>query len=131
MSESTHHAFLVDRIVSWILEAHNCDGLSILVDSLPVPRHRRPYRIHGFTPDVHACTTPASIILIGEAKSFADVFSDRTERQLTAFIDYLRTYDNSQLIVATPFAAAGAARSIVRRIQRRLGTAVQTHFLSA
>jgi hypothetical protein len=131
MSESTHHAFLVERIVEWIVEAHNRDGLSLLVDALQMPRHKRPYRIGGFTPDVHACTTPPSIVVVGEAKSFDDMFSPRTERQLTAFIEYLSAHESSVLIVASPLACRGAARSIVRRIQRRLGTAVQTHFLSA
>lgn len=119
MGESAQHTALVTRIVTWIIDEHgNNGGLSILVDAGDVPPGRRPSRIGGYTPDVLARTVPSSFVILGEAKSFSNFFEPHTGKQLSAFLEYLRMQERPMLIVATPLAAAGAARSLVRRVQR-------------
>jgi len=131
MGESAQHFRLVELIVQRIQAEHAANsGLSILVDSGPVASQRRPGRIGGYTPDVYARTVPSSFVVIGEAKSFGDLYQNHTALQLSAFLAHLRLEAHPLLIVATPLAAVGAARSLVRRIQRAQGaTQVPAVFL--
>ena len=131
MGESEHHAALVERIVDHVRKCHGENlGLSVLVDSRTVTPQRRPGRIGGFTPDVLVRTVPASFVIIGEAKTFTDFFATRTANQLAAFISFLKMHERPQLVVATPLAASGAARTLVRRLKNKLGaTHVAVEFL--
>src|SRR5262245_31176176 len=131
MGESEHHAELVERIANHIRRRYQGNsGLSILVDARAVPPERRPARIGGFTPDVVARTVPASFVIIGEAKSFSDFFTLRSANQLAAFISYLRVQEHPCLVIATPLAASGAARTLVRRLKAQLDASnVRTEFL--
>ena len=132
MGESTQHAMLVTEIVKWITTKHGeHNALSILVDSNTVPPDRRPRQIGGFTPDVTARTLPSSFVIIGEAKSFADFFVPHTAKQLTVFLEYLQYQECPTLVMATPLAATAAARSLVRRLQQKLGTRIPAVFLVA
>lgn len=119
MAESSHHAELVLRIVQWVYaERSDKDGLSVLADTASFPRDRCPRPIGGFVPDVHACTSPSSLVILGEAKTFADTFVSHTASQVRAYLEYLALQPDPIFVMATPFAAAGAARSLVRRLQR-------------
>jgi hypothetical protein len=131
MGESAHHVELVTRIVHWIQTQHaGNDGLSILADTVSFPSTRRPPLVGGFVPDVLALTAPSSFLILGEAKTFADVFSTRTNGQLRAYLRYLSTQHDATFVMAMPLAALGAARSLVRRIQREMGARhVRTMFL--
>jgi hypothetical protein len=131
VAESVEHAELRSLIVSRIQTdyGHN-GGLSLLVDTGTVPPEKRPRRIGGFCPDVEARTVPASVVFLGEAKSYNDVSVPHTSRQLKAFLEYLAMQADPTLFIAVPLAALGSARSIVRRIQRETGTRdVPTIFL--
>lgn len=121
MGESEQHAQLVTKIVEHIRGCHGSNaGLSLLIDSRSVPPDRRPGRIGGFVPDIHCRTVPATFTIIGEAKSFVDFPERHTEAQLTCFLNFLRTEQQPELILAVPLPLVGAAYSLVRRIARRV-----------
>ena len=120
MPESAQHADLVLRIIAWVREMYGEDrGLSILVDSVASSAPYRPSQIEGYWPDVEARIVPSSFILLGEAKSYRDVFEVHTERQLTAYLSFLSAHPESVFVFAVPLAALGRGRSLVRRVQKR------------
>ena len=119
MGESIHHADLVEGMVKWVRVQHSANtGLSLLVDSVTTLPGRRPPRIGGFTPDLFVRTVPSSFVIVGEAKTYADFLERRPATQITAFLIYLRSQAAPTFVMATPLAIAGAARTLVKRLQR-------------
>lgn len=133
MRESSLHAELVLRIVRWVHASRGGNGeLFILADTLSFPPERCPQPIGGYVPDVFARTSPSSFLILGEAKIFTDIFTMHTANQVGAFLEFLAAQSDPTFVIATPFAAAGAARSLVRRLQGATNSRhVETVFLFA
>lgn len=123
MAESAKHTALVALIARWVSEKHATviNSLWILQDTPDTDRGGRPWPIQGFVPDVFAGTLPRSFTLLGEAKCAPDFHTKRTERQLTAFIAFLATEPDPQLVFATSRSLQPAAKRLVGRIQRQVG----------
>ncbi len=118
MGESAIHSHLVISISDWIRQqyAGANPGLYVLSD---VPTSRpgdRPRPIKGFVPDVFAGTSPRSFTLIGEAKCAPDLFTQRSENQLRAFVNYLAAEEEPVLVIATPWVLRATARNMVQRL---------------
>jgi hypothetical protein len=77
-----------------------------------------PPTIGCFTPDVFASDVPATFHLIGEAKTRDDIETERSRRQLTAFLDHLSLHPPSALLIAVPFNVAPRARQLIRSMRR-------------
>jgi hypothetical protein len=114
--ESAWHVLLVETLIETIEKRHKPPrGLMVFAD-----HHRfgtdRPATIGGYTPDVFASDLPATFRVIGEAKTPADLESDRSRRQIAAFLDHLALYENSILYLAVPFLSVARARFIIRSL---------------
>jgi hypothetical protein len=116
--ESARHRFLVERLLETVETRHQ--GVRSVV--IFADHHRfgsqLPPTIGAFTPDVLVTNVPATFRLIGEAKTRDDLESDRSRRQLTAFLDHLALNPPSALWLAVPFDLAPRARLLIRSIRR-------------
>ncbi len=113
MSESAQHRRLVERILGYIADNYaSLDGLVVLDDRSGV-RGEKPPAIDRYTPDVYAYDTPNSMTVIGEAKTVADLQTERSSRQLAAFFDFLKFRPNGCLLFAVPWGVSEEARTII------------------
>jgi hypothetical protein len=115
---------MVAGIVNWVRHRYGEDpGLCVFRDAPDAPLGSRPPPIAGFIPDVLARTVPASFVTVGEAKWYRDLESQRSTRQLRAFLEYLSLQVQPELVLATPWSLAGRARAVAHRAARTTGTA--------
>jgi hypothetical protein len=116
--ESARHRFLVERLLDTVEIRHQ--GVRSVV--IFADHHRfgsqLPPTIGDFTPDVLVTTVPATFRLIGEAKTRDDIETERSQRQLTAFLDHLSLHPPSSLWLAVPFDLAPRARVLIRSMRR-------------
>jgi hypothetical protein len=128
--ESSDHAALVQRLIAVIGIEYGASGrLFILAD------HRshgsdRPPQIGGFTPDLFAAEIPETFHVLGEAKTKDDLESDRSARQVAAFLDHLSLRPSSCLYLAVPWFCVPRAQAIVRAARLRRGNPVQVRIIT-
>lgn len=127
--ESAKHVFLVEKLIETIERQHRPPrGLMVFAD-----HHRfgddRPPTIGGYTPDVFASDVPATFRVVGEAKTPSDLETERSRRQIIAFLDHLVLYKGSTLYLAVPYFAAPRARAILKLLRRTEHDAVATEIL--
>ncbi len=114
--ESAAHARLVKALVHFVRERHQPPrGLVVFADHHDFGSDRPP-RIGRHMPDVFASDLPVSFRLIGEAKTGADLETDRTRRQIRAFLDHLSLYPGSSFYLAVPPLALARARFVLRSV---------------
>ncbi len=117
MSETAEHRRLVERILGYIADHYgSLDALVVLDDRSGVVGEKPPL-IERFTPDVYAYDTPNSMTVVGEAKTFADVRTERSSRQLSAFFRFLKFRPNGCLLLAVPWGVAAEAHTIMTQAQ--------------
>ena len=114
--ESATHARLVEALVRLVEERHRlCAGLVVFADHHSFGRDLPP-RIGSHLPDVFACDVPAGLRLIGEAKTIPDLETNRSRRQLKAFLDHLSLYPLTAFYLAVPPTALARARYVLRSV---------------
>jgi hypothetical protein len=112
--ESAVHVRLVERLIALVRNRHQPPrGLLLLADHPDFGRDR-PQTIGGFLPDVFASDLPVTFEVIGEAKTFPDLETDRSLRQIAAFLDYLAVRPGSAFYLTVPPFTAVRARTILR-----------------
>ena len=79
-------------------------------------RGERPPRVQGFVPDLYATDVPTTSTMIGEAKTRADLESERSARQITAFLEYLAGTPAGIFVLGVPPSAVATARRLVQRL---------------
>jgi hypothetical protein len=131
MPESSLHIELVRRLAVWA--STGLAGHSPVVVYSDLPENaidNKPPSIEGFYPDLYCTSLGGQPLCIGEAKTLGDLESKHSRQQLTAYLRFLLTFAPGLLVVAVPWHAVPAARSLVRAIQRQSNTgAVMTHFI--
>lgn len=128
MAESVKHTALVQAIISYIGREHmHLTGLGVIND-LSSPLHaEKPHRIDGFVPDVYAFDAPLTTVIIGEAKTQDDLETDRSRRQIAAFLTFLSQQATGIFIIAVPWQVKRRATTIVQALQAQTGAvSVQT-----
>lgn len=119
MAESDKHLALVDVIIGHVETRYsNLTSLLVLNDKPGTPRAGKPPRLGGFVPDVYAADVPTTTVIVGEAKTARDLENDHTDRQLRAFIEHLKYTAHGSLLLAVPWRALAAARSLVTVARR-------------
>jgi hypothetical protein len=98
-------------------------GLLLLADHADF-RLNRPLTIGGFLPDLFASDLPVTFEVVGEAKTFPDLESDRSARQIRAFLDHLAVRSGSNFYLAVPPFTAARARAVLRGLCEPHHTAV-------
>ena len=127
--ETSRHVLLVEALIATIEVRYQFgQGIIVLAD-----HHRfgvnRPPKLGVFTPDLFAHDLPITTRILGEAKTEADLESDRSSLQLGAFLDHLALYENSTMYVAVPWRTAPRARSLLRQIRRLEHATVALHVI--
>lgn len=117
MSETVEHRRLIERILDYVADHYASLGALVVLDDRSGVVGEKPPIIERYTPDVYAYDTPNSMTIIGEAKTFADLRTERSSRQLTAFFRFLRFQPNGCLLLAVPWGVSRDARQIVTRTQ--------------
>jgi hypothetical protein len=124
MPESSRHADLVQEIIGFAeRELGELADIAVREDAVRPLRGERPPRVGGFTPDVHATDVPTTRTLIGEAKTKADLETDHSRRQISAFLNYLAHTPGSAFVLAVPFAAGATARRLLAELSAPLAGA--------
>ncbi len=117
MSESAIHAGLVQALIVFAeQELGNLLSLALRDDSVRPLRGERPPRIHGFVPDLFATDVPTTRTLIGEAKTKADLETDRSQQQIFAFLRYLSQTPQGIFALSVPPSSGATARRLVARL---------------
>ena len=122
MGESAVHMSLVERMADWVAdELLSGNAAAILLD-LPSSRSvSHPPLIYGHMPDLYVDDNIARVLVIGEAKSARDLETERSERQISAFLEYCSLHENALLVLAVPWHRTRLARSLLRMLKRKLG----------
>ena len=114
--ESDEHAFLVARLTDFVTKEHGCGGRLALYMDDQVRGRERPQRIGPHLPDLYAEDVPRTFVVIGEAKTQADLVSPRSRGQIGAFLRYLALYDAAYFYLVVPTLAKPAAATLVREL---------------
>lgn len=127
--ESDEHALLVSSLTAFVRERHGAAGnLALYLDDQKMGRER-PQRIGGHLPDLYAQDVPRTFMVIGEAKTKADLITPRSRRQLASFVRYLTLHEAAFLYLAVPFIAKPTAKKLMRELEAAYGT-VGSHILT-
>ena len=127
MAESSQHAALVQIIVGYIKREHaTVTALGIVDDLSSAIGAEKPNRIEGFVPDVYAFDAPRTTTIIGEAKTKDDLETERSKKQIAAFLSHLRYQDAGVFIMAVPWQVKRRAQAIVSTLQKAAGAASVT-----
>lgn len=112
--ESAQHVSLVERLVAAVEQRHQTTrGIVVFAD-----HHRfgsnQPPMIGGYKPDVFAQDLPETFRVIGEAKTPDDFRTERSLRQIEAFLNHLALYPNGTFYLAVPWFLKGRAHCVIR-----------------
>jgi hypothetical protein len=117
MPESATHAELVQALLAFAQqELGSLAELAVREDALRPLRGERPPRNHGYVPDVYATNVPTTSTLIGEAKTRADLETEHSEKQISAFLRYLAQTPSGIFVLGVPLSAGATARRLVGRL---------------
>ena len=120
MAESRIHHDLVTELRHWIAKGMLGSDLSaILVDDGDHRTGPPPPRINGHRPDVYAQATNPDLVVVGEAKTEADLESERSRKQLLSFLRFCQLHSNSCLVVAVPWYAERTAMNMLGNLKSR------------
>lgn len=124
LAESSEHSALVQIIIKYIGREHSQIAALGIVNDLSSPLYaEKPSRIGGFVPDVYAFDAPLTTIIIGEAKTQADLETEHSKRQITEFLSFLGHQKTGIFILAVPWQVKRRAHAIVSTIIEAVGAA--------
>jgi hypothetical protein len=115
--ESEEHISLVERLIETVETRHQTkQGIMIFAD-----HHRfganQPPTVGGYKPDLLAHDLPTTFRVLGEAKTKEDFKSERSLRQIRAFLDHLALYPNSTFYLAVPWYLKGQANYTIKELK--------------
>lgn len=116
MGVSRTHIQLVQAIANWV--AVNCsenEHASILLDLPECAPSNKPFTINGYIPDMYI---KASRRVLGEAKTRLDIETNHSRAQYKAYLNHLKQYENSIMVIAVPWFAVPQARSLINNIKK-------------
>ena len=114
--ESLIHISLVERLIAHVRERHKPPrGLLLLADHRSFSSNR-PFCIGRYTPDLFASDLPATFEVLGEAKTPSDLETERSARQISAFLDHLALRPGSSFYLSVPPYARARAHAVLNRL---------------
>lgn len=113
MPESSTHRDLVNRLVREVSSAMGGGTVVCRVDGVHSLGIAPPV-LYGHRPDVFAFDLHTRVI--GEAKPPSDLESERSRRQLHAFISYVAENPSHHLVLAVHWETSVTAKGILRRL---------------
>lgn len=128
LAESSKHTALVQVIIGYIGREHA--ELGIITDLSGPLYAEKPNRIDGYVPDVYAFDAPLTTVVIGEAKTHDDLDTERSRKQMTAFLSFLGLQQSGIFVLAVPWHLKRRAAALIETIQAATGaTSVKTVML--
>lgn len=115
MGLSNTHIELVRAIANWVIV--NCsenEHASILLDLPECASSNKPFTINGYTPDMYIKSLRR---ILGEAKTRLDIETNHSRAQYSAYLNHLKQYENSIMVIAVPWFAVPQARSLINSIK--------------
>jgi hypothetical protein len=116
--ESAKHISLVERLINLIEDEHRHVRNFVLF----ADHHRfgtnQPQTFGGYKPDIFAHDMPNSFRVIGEAKTSNDLDSERSSRQVLAFLEHLSLYPNAAFYLGVPWLIQAKANGFLKRLRR-------------
>lgn len=101
--ESDLHVDLVRTVIEAIQSDHRDAYSLLLFADLPTFGRDRPQPVRGYIPDVFAIDTPETVRIIGEAKTPTDFESERSCRQIKAFLSHLSRVEHGIFYLSVPW----------------------------
>ena len=130
MAESSKHTALVQVIIGYIGREHAEAALGIVNDLSGPLYAEKPNRIDGYVPDVYAFDAPLTTVIIGEAKTQDDLETERSRKQMAAFLSFLGLQKSGIFILAVPWHLKRRGAAIIDTLQAETGaTSVKTVIL--
>jgi hypothetical protein len=127
--ETAQHIRLVEGLIERIqMQFATVPRFTIFADHRNYGR-ATPQAIGAFRPDVYAFDLPTTVRVLGEAKTHDDILTERSQRQLSAFLDHLSLYPASFFFLAVPHYSLTRAQRVLRLIRNEARDRVQTTIL--
>jgi hypothetical protein len=127
LAESSTHAALIQIIIDYIGQSYaHKTALGILHDLPSALGAEKPRRIEGYVPDVYAFDAPLTMVIIGEAKTAADLETAHSRKQMTAYLAYLGQQSAGVFILAVPWQVKRLAKTIVSSLCQETGATTVT-----
>lgn len=112
MAESKQHQYLVARLDRAVTEAlGGCIRPVVRVDG-KLSKGVAPRNIGGYRPDVYAFNRTMTVI--GEAKPPEDLETERSRKQLKAFVRFVEADLSRHLVLSVHWTSAVTARILMR-----------------
>jgi hypothetical protein len=112
MMELKLHSKLVVLIVDWLSTQLDLSDAFLFVDD-PALEAERPPIIGSSVPDVYVKSLRTNQEFIGEAKTLADLSTDRSHKQIKDYLRYASRRTNTQIVFALESRARVFAEKII------------------
>lgn len=121
MPESPEHIRLVRALCKWIADEHLNGDLGLVLSDTAgnVPADRTP-NIDGYVPDAFVAAVGLLGVIVGEAKTAADLDSRHSMAQIEVFLRFCNK-TRGLLILAVPWHRAAYMRNTLALWSRRKG----------
>lgn len=116
--ESAHHTDLVIKLARAVRDRHDAPGIVVLADHQDYGPNR-PWQIEGFVPDVLANDLHTGFEAIGEAKTPADLETERSLRQIKAFLRHLALRPGSRFYLGVRWGYEARAQLVLSSLLAR------------
>lgn len=111
--ETGQHVSLVEGAIAAIQTSHRALYSLVIYADLPAFGRDRPPYIGGFIPDVFAIDVPETVRIIAEAKTPIDLETQRSHRQITAFLRHLSSFPHGILLLTVPWPYTARAHNLL------------------
>lgn len=114
MAESAKHIALLTKLVRYVRASmKDSQHLSVLHDLPGLIGCDKPPKLGAYRPDLYAANAPTTLVIVGEAKTAADLETGHSRQQLLAFLKHLAIYPGSTLVLAVPWSASVRAKQML------------------
>ena len=118
MGETKEHSNLVERMFNYVKK--NFPYYLVSADIQNRTGDEIPGKIGGYRPDLFAYNEQNGHHIIGEAKTSRDLESRHSIDQIKAFLNYLKTKNNSDFMLSVPYESADRAKVVLSFIHKDL-----------
>ena len=118
MGETKEHSNLVEGMFNYVKKSFPYYRVSADIQNRT--GDEIPLKIGGYRPDLFAYYEKDGSHIIGEAKTSRDLESRHSIDQIKAFLNYLKTKNNSDFMLSVPYESADRAKVVLKFIREEL-----------
>lgn len=120
MTTSGFHQRLLRLLEEWCRQQDDVNNYVVLCDTDEFGAEMPP-TIERYRPDLIWVNADGKYRFIGEAKTTYDIRSQRSLRQIEAYLEHLKAQGEGEFILAVPWGHEATARSMLSQLDRKLG----------